>query len=189
MHRRRFGESRNHSTELWNRHFFVNKAKGPILKQKSLTTWYVCVSRGKKFSFFEKFGVHFFLETPILRFTLFALLPSKWYFWFRKLANYLVSRWVFNGKLGDLFLCNLWIYTFNFEKIFLATGSFKSILWGAIWQLQLNLISVEGLLQWRLLYFVGKKSYSTMLHNKDSKSDVMIITTVRLQSDKLTFSA
>ena len=33
---------------------------------------YVCVSRGKKYSFFRKFGVICFLETPVLRF---ALLP------------------------------------------------------------------------------------------------------------------
>ena len=34
-------------------------------------------SGGKKCSFFEKFGVLCFLETPVLRFALFALLPMN----------------------------------------------------------------------------------------------------------------
>ena len=43
-------------------------------KRLFLTPWYphVCVSGGKKCSFFGKFGLLCFLETPILRFTLFA---------------------------------------------------------------------------------------------------------------------
>ena len=45
--------------------FVGNKAKGRISKR-------VCVSGGKKCSFFGKFGVLCFLETPVLRF---ALLP------------------------------------------------------------------------------------------------------------------
>ena len=59
-----------------------NKAKGRIWKRVTfLTSWYahvnisypyVCVSGGKKYSFFGKFGGLCFLETPVLRF---ALLP------------------------------------------------------------------------------------------------------------------
>ena len=48
-----------------------NKAKGRISKrvfQENKT--YVCVSGGKKCSFFGKFGVFCFLETPALRFAL-----------------------------------------------------------------------------------------------------------------------
>ena len=66
--------------------FVVNKTKGHISKRVFqenkagqfsekrifLTPCYVCVSRGKKYSFFGKFDVLCFLETRILRF---ALLP------------------------------------------------------------------------------------------------------------------
>ena len=54
-------------------------------KRTFLTPWYahVCVSGGKKCSFFEKFGVLCFLETPVFRF---ALLP--YYRW------YLVWKWI-----------------------------------------------------------------------------------------------
>ena len=69
--------------------FVSNKAKGRISKrvfQKRSTLnvpknkhflphdthTYVCVSGGKRYSFFGKFGVLCFLETPVLRF---ALLP------------------------------------------------------------------------------------------------------------------
>ena len=41
-------------------------------KQTFLTPRYMCVSEGKKCSFFEKFEVLCFRETPVLRF---ALLP------------------------------------------------------------------------------------------------------------------
>ena len=41
------------------------------------TDRYLCVSGGKKSSFFGKFGVFSFLETPVFRFTLFALLPTS----------------------------------------------------------------------------------------------------------------
>ena len=59
------GVSRKQSTPnfLKNEHF---------LTPDTLT--YGCVSGGKKCSFFEKFGVLCFLETPVLRF---VLLPYK----------------------------------------------------------------------------------------------------------------
>ena len=46
-------------------------------KRLFLTPWYphVCVSGGKKCSFFGKFGLLCFLKTPVLRF---ALLPYYW---------------------------------------------------------------------------------------------------------------
>ena len=66
--------------------FFVgNKAKGRISRKQSTPNFpknehflppdthkYVCVAGDKKCSFFGKFGVLYFLETPVLRF---ALLP------------------------------------------------------------------------------------------------------------------
>ena len=48
---------------------------------------YVCVSGGNKYSFYEKFGVLRFLETPVLRF---ALLP-----YYRRLSDR-----KFIGKIG-----------------------------------------------------------------------------------------
>ena len=44
-----------------------NKAKGQVCFKK---TNYVCVPGGKKCSFLGKFDVFFFVETPVLRFTL-----------------------------------------------------------------------------------------------------------------------
>ena len=41
----------------------------------SFTPWFLCIAEGKKCSFFGKLGVLCFLETPVLRFALFALLP------------------------------------------------------------------------------------------------------------------
>ena len=41
------------------------------------THTYVCASEDKKCSFFGKLGALCFLETPVLRFALFALLPTK----------------------------------------------------------------------------------------------------------------
>ena len=57
----------------WWRALVVNG----LMKCKMVWNWvytimYVCVSEGKKCSFFGKFGVLCFLETPVLRF---ALLP------------------------------------------------------------------------------------------------------------------
>ena len=54
---------------------------------------YVCVSGGKKCSFFGKVGVPCFLETPVLRFT---LLPYYRQF---KIANMKIK--VFNIVAGD----------------------------------------------------------------------------------------
>ena len=62
--------------------FIVNKTKGRISKQvfqenkasqifrKTNISYHVCVSGGKKCSFFGKFGVLCFLETAVLRFAL-----------------------------------------------------------------------------------------------------------------------
>ena len=60
--------------------FFSNKAKGQISKwvfqenkaRQIFRKTNMCVSGGKKCSFFGKFGVLCFLETPVFRF---ALLP------------------------------------------------------------------------------------------------------------------
>ena len=64
--------------------FRENKARQTFRKTKisyplicTRTCAYVCVSGGKKCSFFEKFDVLCFLEIPVLRFALFALLPTS----------------------------------------------------------------------------------------------------------------
>ena len=51
---------------------YFKKTKHAKFSEKPTFLTYVCVSGGKKCSFFEKFGVLCFLETPVLRF---ALLP------------------------------------------------------------------------------------------------------------------
>ena len=70
-------------------YFVGNKAKGRILKRvfqenearqifRKTNISNVCVLGGKKCSFFGKFGVLCFLETPVLRF---ASLPYYRRFW------------------------------------------------------------------------------------------------------------
>ena len=77
-------KKQNHQQTLTSRfsHIVGNKAKGRISKrvfqenkarQIFRKTNISCVSGGKKCSFFGKFGVLCFLETPVLRF---ALLPN-----------------------------------------------------------------------------------------------------------------
>ena len=58
-----------------NFHTVGNKAKGEsqkacYKKKKARKITYVCVSGGRKCSFFRKFGMLFFLETHALRFGL-----------------------------------------------------------------------------------------------------------------------
>ena len=77
-------------------------------KRTFLTCWYahtyVCVSGGKKYSFFGKFGVLCFLETPVLRF---ALLPYYRQNEIRKITNCCSEKfWKFSKDIssGSLYL-------------------------------------------------------------------------------------
>ena len=56
---------------------------------------YMCLSGGKKCSFFGKVGVLCFLETPVLRFTLLA------YYW-----RYII-----------IFICVIWYHLYNFKNV------------------------------------------------------------------------
>ena len=61
--------------KLWYHYYLYQKGlvtPDHEIAAYTMTNTYVCVSGGKKYSFFGKFGELFFLETPVLRF---ALLP------------------------------------------------------------------------------------------------------------------
>ena len=87
-----------------------SKAKGSISKRSSPnypksdhflppdTNTYLCVSGGKKCSFFGKFGVLCFFETPVLRF---ALLP-----YYRRTEALPGSEKKCSGNKGDKVLKN-----------------------------------------------------------------------------------
>ena len=60
--------------ESQNGRFKKTKRAAKVSKNENFlppdTHTYVCISEGKACSFFRKFGMLYFLETPVLRFTL-----------------------------------------------------------------------------------------------------------------------
>ena len=80
---------------------------------------YVCVSGGKKCSFFEKFGVLCFFETPVLRF---ALLPYYRRYVFQIFCK-IFSVLYIGGFCGVQFL-SLCLKIFRLASFFRSLGSF-----------------------------------------------------------------
>ena len=80
------------SSESQNGCFKKTKHAKFFKKCTFLTPWYrhVCVSGGMKCSFFGKFRVLWFLETPVLRFT---LLPQ----YRRTVPEYKSNAWTYNN--------------------------------------------------------------------------------------------
>ena len=79
--------------------YLLRKLSEIIVENKSITLFRrYCISGGKKCSFFGKFGVLCFLETPVLRF---ALLPYYW--WFRVTTEWLLIFSTLHSSLQSPF--------------------------------------------------------------------------------------
>ena len=70
---RQKGESQNRCFEKTKYAKFSEKTNISYPLRWTRIRTYVCVSGGKQFCFFGKFGVLYFLETPVLRFALFPI--------------------------------------------------------------------------------------------------------------------
>ena len=96
----------------------------------------VCVSGGKKYSFFRKFGVLCFLETPILKFALLA------YYQRCNVSYRFVDFTIFPNLIDpnlDLQLNVLvkWLFEFSLKTFWVQLTSFTEIPVG-IWMLKVN---------------------------------------------------
>ena len=103
-----------------------NKAKGRFLKwvfQENKAN-FPCLSRGKKCSFFGKFGLLCFLETTVLRF---ALLPyyrrndvSKWclFFYYTKYSTVIYIKWPWEKKYRKKFNDFTMKISFQFKTVY-----------------------------------------------------------------------
>ena len=74
---RKKGESQNRCFKKTKYAKFSEKTNISYPLRWTRIRTYVCVSGGKKFCFFGKFGVLCFLETPVLRFALFLITEDE----------------------------------------------------------------------------------------------------------------
>ena len=98
-----------------------NKAKGWISKplyHENKARQILCVSGGKKCSFFWKFDVPCFLKTPVLRFT---LLP---YYWRVNTLLYDFTSGTVRLSANFVWFSGFWFTTTNFLLEFLLSSLF-----------------------------------------------------------------
>ena len=91
--------------EIFRNHHYCWDYNRILISLSVIRHTYVCVSGGKKCSFFGKFGVLRFLETPVLRFALLA--------YYRRVV--VVQKWLSNNHT-KFYKSNLYNANFRGEQ-------------------------------------------------------------------------